>query len=205
MRIKEAMKLCDPPRTVKTLAAACGLAESTVYGLLNGDMKSTTKLHLIARNLNVRPEWLETGAPPMRDKQPEVSYGPVIRSTVPLISWVQAGPFTLAADPEDVSACPRVETTARVGARGFALRVESTSMTPEFQPGTVIIVDPDLEPRAGDYVIVANGAAEATFKQLVKDGGDWLLRPLNPQFPVQPLPEHYRIVGVVVASERRYR
>ncbi len=134
-----------------------------------------------------------------------VSAGPAIRGTVPLLSWVQAGPFTSADDPCDVAECDRVATTAPVRQRTFALRVENTSMSPDFPPGTVLIVEPDLDPRVGDYVIVANGAAEATFKQLVRDGDDWMLRPINPQFPVKPMPEHGRIVGVVVAAERKLR
>lgn len=185
--------------------ARLGIAYTTWRDIINGKTEQPRQLVAIADGLRVRAQWLSKGILPMREPTGDVSSGPVIRSTVPLISWVQAGPYASAMDPEDVSACERIETTARVGIRGFALRVESTSMSPEFPPGTVIIVDPDLDPRAGDYVIVANGAAEATFKQLVRDGADWLLRPINPQFPVQPLPEHYRIVGVVVASERRYR
>lgn len=132
------------------------------------------------------------------------SQGPEMQRTVPLISWVQAGPFTLAEDPEDVSACPRIETTVRAGRRSFALRVENDSMSPVFPPGTILIVDPDEEALSGRYVIVGNGSGEATFKQLVRDGEDWLLRPLNPQFPVKPMPAHYRVIGVVVASERKH-
>lgn len=187
------------------LCKKAGIPYTTWQDIKKGKTKQPRKLVDIAVALRVRPQWLAKGIPPMRDEKPDVSSGPVIRSTVPLISWVQAGPYAAAVEPEDLSACERIDTTVRVGVRGFALRVESTSMAPEFPPGTVIIVDPDLEARSGDYVIVANGAAEATFKQLVKDGSEWLLRPLNQQFPVQPLPEHYRIVGVVVASERRYR
>lgn len=78
-------------------------------------------------------------------------------------------------------------------------------MAPEFKPGTIIVVDPDLDARPGDFVIVANGSAEATFKQLVRDGDQYMLRPLNPQYPVRPMPDHGRIVGVVVSMERRLR
>jgi len=182
-----------------------GIKYTTWRDIVSGKTEQPRRLVEIAAALKVRAEWLSKGILPMRETNIDVGSGPAIRSTVPLISWVQAGPYTAAVEPEDLSVCERIDTTVRVGARGFALRVESTSMAPEFPPGTIIIVDPDLEPRPGDYVVVANGAAEATFKQLVKDGGDWLLRPLNPQFQVQLLPPHYRIVGIVVASERRYR
>ncbi len=182
-----------------------GIKYTTWRDIINGTTEQPRKLFEIAQALNVSLAWLSHGLGRMRPESSELSPGPEIRGTVPLLSWVQAGPYTAAEDPADVSACEQIPTTGRVGRRTFALRVENTSMTPEFQPGCIIIVEPDLEPRPGDYVVVANGAAEATFKQLVQDGPHWLLRPLNPQFQVQPMPEHGRIVGVVVAMEKRFR
>lgn len=66
-RIKQAMAAANPPADVKLLTKATGLSASTLYDLLRGDSKSTTKLHAIAAALKVRAEWLETGIGPMRD------------------------------------------------------------------------------------------------------------------------------------------
>ncbi len=77
-------------------------------------------------------------------------------------------------------------------------------MEPEFLAGMVLIVEPDLDPQPGDYVIAKNGDGETTFKQLVKDTGDWYLKPLNPRYPLKPLGEN-KIIGVVRAVEKRFR
>lgn len=39
-------------------------------------------------------------------------------------------------------------------------------MEPEFREGEVVIVNPHVEAKPGDYVIVKNDEEEATFKQL---------------------------------------
>jgi hypothetical protein len=44
------------------------------------------------------------------------------------------------------------------------LRVQGDSMTPDFPHGCIIVVEPELDPLPGDYVIAKNGDDEATFK-----------------------------------------
>ena len=77
-------------------------------------------------------------------------------------------------------------------------------MEPEFSAGTILIVEPDLEALPGNYVIARNGDQEATFKQLVRDGSDLYLKPLNPRYPLKPLGDSI-IVGVVREAVKRYR
>lgn len=51
--------------SVKDLAKAVGLAQSTLYDLERGDSKDTKKVHKLAAVLNVRASWLDTGVGPM--------------------------------------------------------------------------------------------------------------------------------------------
>lgn len=97
-----------------------------------------------------------------------------------------------------------IETTVPIKEHTFALRVEGDSMEPEFPAGVLIVVEPDLDPQPGDYVIAKNGD-EATFKQLVKDGPDWYLKPINKRYPIKPLESPCKIIGVVREQARRYR
>ena len=76
-------------------------------------------------------------------------------------------------------------------------------MEPRFEEGRVLIVEPDKEARPGHFVIVKNGDGEATFKQLIKDGGELMLKPLNPRYPIRPLGDA-KIIGVVVQSIENY-
>lgn len=167
----------------------------------------------------------EGGTGPARNKQAAVAHllglsvaqlmsgdvntaaGPDIRGSVPLLSDVQAGAFKMYVNnlhPGEEDAHEMVPTSVPVNRYTFALRVTGDSMEPEFRDGMIIIVEPDLEPQPGDYVIARNGAEETTFKQLIKDGGEWFLKPLNQRWPIRPLGRS-KIVGVVRAVEKRFR
>ena len=56
----------------------------------------------------------------------------------------------------------------------------------------------------GDFVVARNGDNETTFKQLIQDGADWSLKPLNDRYPIKPLGKA-SIIGVLRAVEKRYR
>lgn len=78
-------------------------------------------------------------------------------------------------------------------------------MEPEFTEGDIVVVDPGLEAASGDYVIAKNGE-EATFKQLIVDGGSVYLNPLNTRYPIKDMTGvEMKIVGVVVEKKNRYR
>ena len=85
-------------------------------------------------------------------------------------------------------------------------------MTPEFQAGDTLFVNPELLPNPGDFVIARNHRQEATFKRYRPRG-------LNAQgveyFELVPLNENHppmrsdltaiEIIGVVVEHRRRLR
>lgn len=98
----------------------------------------------------------------------------------------------------------KISTTLPVNRYTFAFRVSGDSMEPDFTEGMMLVVEPELDPEPGDYVIAKYGSEETTFKQLVKDGADWYLKPLNPRYPLKPL-EGCKIIGVVRAVEKRFR
>lgn len=192
--------------TQQLLADASGVKQQMISKLETGASSETADVVALAIVCGVRPQWLATGKGPMTDDAPSnVSLGPPIRGSVPLISWVQAGKWREAIDlyaPGDAENW--IETTVPIKEHTFALRVEGDSMEPEFPAGVLIVVEPDLDPQPGDYVIAKNGD-DATFKQLVKDGSDWLLKPLNERYPIKPLESPCKIIGVVRSLERRFR
>jgi SOS-response transcriptional repressor LexA len=71
-------------------------------------------------------------------------------------------------------------------------------MEPNFPEGSIIIVDPDQHAENGSYVVVRmDDAVEATFKQLVIDGVEKYLKPLNPRYPIMRVNGRATICGVV--------
>lgn len=132
--------------------------------------------------------------------------GPTIKGEVPLLSNVQAGMYTEFVDnlhPGE-GEYEKISTTVPVNRYTFALRVTGDSMEPDFTEGMLLVVEPELDPQPGDYVIAKNGSEETTFKQLTKDGGDWYLKPLNSRYPIKSL-AGCTIIGVVRAVEKRFR
>jgi SOS-response transcriptional repressor LexA len=88
----------------------------------------------------------------------------------------------------------------------FSLRVEGDSMEPEFPRGCIIFVEPECNAQNGDYVIVClDGTNQATFKQLVIDGGHRYLKPLNPRYPIIAAERDARICGAVREMRKAYR
>ena len=73
-----------------------------------------------------------------------------------------------------------------------------------FPPGSIIVVEPELAAVPGDYVIALHGDGATTFKQLVKDGGDLYLKPLNARYPIKRL-DGAKVVGVVREFSKRFR
>jgi SOS-response transcriptional repressor LexA len=119
---------------------------------------------------------------------------------VPLLSFIQAGGWAEVYEGEPQKMIYARESNP--GPHAFALRVEGDSMTsdstPTFPEGTIIIVDPDRGPKAGDYVVARYGEA-ATFKRLMTDGAAWYLKPLNRDYrPIEIDKPEKVVVGVVI-------
>lgn len=193
----------------KELADACGVRVQAVYQWRSGAIKKLEGMNLVkaAARLGVRSQWLGEGRGPRRgdDGAQNLTDGPVIRGEVPLISWVQAGNAAQIVDNYQPGQGERmVPVTVPVKQHTYALRVKGDSMTdpsgngPSFPEGTIIVVEPDMEARHRSFVVVKTaGEEEGNFKQLIIDGGDMYLKPLNPDYKTKPFPEGGRISGVV--------
>lgn len=136
---------------------------------------------------------------------PNTTMGPDIRGSVPLISSVQAGEYMEVIDNLQPGEGERIDTTLPVKRYTYALVVDGDSMEPVLPEGSILIVEPDMDARHGDFVIIRNGDGGATVKRLVKDGADWYLKPENPRYPVKPLPSDAVFCGVVRGMELRFR
>ena len=89
-------------------------------------------------------------------------------------------------------------------AEPFALRVLGDSMEPEFKDGCIVIIDPSGVAEHGAFVIAETDNGPV-FRQLIADGKQWLLKPLNPGYRADLIPNRQSIIGVVVqrAGTRR--
>lgn len=131
---------------------------------------------------------------------------------IPLISYVQAG---LWASPEENfrlndGQFEYIITDLTLSRTAFALKVKGRSMEPEFVEGDRIVIDPEICPSPGDYVVAMNGDNEVTFKKyrargIIDNEEVFELVPLNPDYPtLSSLHSPITILGTMV-EHRRYR
>ena len=157
----------------------------------------------LANLLNVSVEWLLSGVGEMtHPDHVNVEPAPDPVHTYPIISWVKAGMFAEAIDnfaPGDADEW--VTSPVRMSKTGFALRVVGNSMLPRFEPGRVLLVDPEQRGGivSGDFVVARlAGSNEVTFKRFQEDAGRKMLEALNKDYP--PITEPFEILGKVVAA-----
>lgn len=181
-------------RYLNDLAAALGVS---VDWLLTGKEEGTTGV-------------AESSFPGYRNVEPAViPQG----GRVPILSYVQAGNWREMCEQATGfdGNVEYVTASVDIGPRGFGLWLRGNSMTPFFNEGDLIIVDPDESPRPGDYVVAKNGSEEATFKKYRPRGIDesgqevFELVPLNDDYPTMHSDrQHIEIIGVMV-EHRSFR
>lgn len=183
------------------LSKISGVSQSYIFKILNDQIKkpSLDTLEKLASALDSTVAQLNHSLQLPKEADPVVGL-----RKVPLISWVQAGLPTPVASLDDMDKwyiCP-----VRISKNGFALKVRGESMEPMFFEGDIVFIDPDVPAESGRIVAaVDDGAAdpEATLKKLVKDGPDYYLKALNPDWPgpkFQPFTQSMRIAGVAVGK-----
>ena len=176
----------------RALAKHSGLSQQLISKLENGLVESTTEVFKLAEALNVDAMWLATGSGTNTQNA-------AVTAFVPLISWVAAGLWSeMENHLQPGNHEELVPVSCRVSRDAYALRVQGDSMEPVFPNGSYIIVDPALEARHGSYVVMRlDHAEQATFKQLVIDGSERYLKPLNPRYPLMPIQQSVTVCGVV--------
>lgn len=183
--------------TQTRIAELAGMAPATLSEALKDGKRAGKFTNRIAEICGVSALWLSDGEGGMTQN---VLATNVALGRVPLVSSVAAGMFAESIDLLPAGFAEEwVPCAVPVRAHTFALKVSGDSMEPRFHEGMILIVEPELEARPGHFVIAKNSDNEATFKQLVREGGVFYLKPLNQRYPLQPLGDG-KIIGVVVQS-----
>lgn len=134
------------------------------------------------------PAFLPTNCLPRRSSPPRMSQDDSTRRVFPIAQAPGAVGHAGGAD-----ACS--------GAESFALMVLGDAMTPEFEEGEVIVIEPEGLATDGSFVLAhANG--EWIFRQLRASGDGWALHALAPDYPAIPLESLAAVRGVVIQKSR---
>ncbi|MGC7841424.1 MULTISPECIES: S24 family peptidase [unclassified Pseudomonas] len=120
----------------------------------------------------------------------------------PVLAWTELeGPW-----PEGCIVYEQTDYPAL--GKAFWLPVEGDLMSaatgPSVPEQTLVLVDPGVPAAPGKLVIARQKGTSAMFRQLVEDGGQRYLKPLNPTYPKLLCGEDFEVLGVVVRSHGRH-
>lgn len=199
-----------------------GMSEGWIYLLLNKERGSLMKhLDNIAKALDCNPIWLRYGIGEkhvgnilpfnggnITSRELAIEH---VRSTladpeVKEITWQEAPAWRgiMHLVQEDKTR-PTVAVDKGTNPNCFALTIINDIMTAPkgvqhtFDMGEKIIVDPDIKPKSGSFVVVYFPQTKETIlREYSVDGNTVYLKPLNSSYPITKGPENMRICGVVV-------
>ena len=197
----------------KALAIAISRSPSQLGDMLHGRKSIGNGItEHIESTLNLERGFLSTEQSESSMPEVKVAARPSPRvCRVPLISSVQAGSCRDFADvtPDEWA------MSSYVGVKdAFALKVEGDSMTPWFNDGDVVVIDPNRKPKPRDYVVARSNLEhlnEITVKQYFPVGYDehgrelFELRPLNESYPIMDCRLlRLEVIGVVIELNKRF-
>ncbi len=90
------------------------------------------------------------------------------------------------------------------GLEPFALRVIGNSMSPEFEDGHIIVVDPGFPVLNGVYIVVKH-QDEVLFGQYFRDGAHKIIQYLHPEWKPVDISDGFQVKGIVTQRNGRRR
>jgi phage repressor protein C with HTH and peptisase S24 domain len=173
------------------LAKLAGCSQQLIGALEAGTTRTTKFLPKIARALEIDPgtldsDWADRStAPPPTDPPPlplvADGYGP---RDFPIYSAAEGGPGEILRSTDPVDWWPRPVEVLRVSG-AYGMYVVGTSMEPEFEPGQVAVINPNLPHVFGKpYIFYGEteaGQVRASIKKIRHFSDErWYVRQHNP-------------------------
>jgi SOS-response transcriptional repressor LexA len=183
------------------LARRCGLKQPLLYRLSHGDNTNPTinSLRPIANYFGVSISQLIGETPLPKALQTHKTNWALL----PLIDFEQA--ITWPNNREQIECKLKIYTDIDVSDEAYALQVCDSTMLPRFIEGTILVVDPNSQQKNRDFVIAQHQQhQQATFQQLLIEGCQRYLKPLNTAFPPQAMQEEDMVLGTVVQTKLNY-
>jgi len=166
----------------------------------------------IAHACGVSAGWLANNEGVMIPKYNNASSANIDTRRIPVLSKIPAGgakqivdAYLMGAGMEDIA------TDLELSTYSFALIIEGDSMEPEFKTGDKVIIDPQILPRPGDYVVAKCNGDEGTFKKFRPRGQIngvevFELVPLNEDYPtIRSDSIECSVIGTMVEHRKYYR
>lgn len=118
---------------------------------------------------------------------------------LPILGYVKAGQEGLFIDQGERQGVTIRPEALRDVRTAYAVRVHDTSMSPAFEPGYVLHVDPTRPIKPGDNVVIQTQDGQAFIKRLVRRTERVVIcEQFNPRQPMEFKPAKVRAIHMVV-------
>ncbi|MCD6056157.1 MAG: peptidase S24-like domain protein [Gammaproteobacteria bacterium] len=212
MKISENLrKLMDDIKiTEAKLARQTGIPQPTLHRILSGATRSPRgeSLSKLANFLSVTISQL-IGDDPLPSNRLPGTHNPQVRSwkSIPLMTLDEVMAWPQLRDKlAEQNWAHWTTTDVQTSEATFAIHVNTDSLNPRFPNSTVLVVEPNLAPEDRDFVVIqTKGMRSATVKQLLLDGQDRYLKPLNPEFQTVMMGEEHVILGIILQARTDIR
>ena len=189
------------------LARELNLPQPTIHRMATGKSPNPhrSSLEPIAKYFNVTVEQLK-GETPLPDNLWTDSLLPVKKTStiqIPIVSWDELPTLRM---PVNIKDDQFVVCSPNINPDCFATYMNDSSMEPQFEMGTTLVLDPDKALKDRCFALVLMQETKAVvFRQILIDAE--YLKPLNPDlsaFQMRLLDEADKVLGVLIEARRNY-
>jgi len=189
------------------LARRTGIGQPVVHRICSGetDNPKVGTLSPIANFFAVSISQL-IGDEPLPTNRIPGTYNPGVQGwkQIPLLGWDQVVQWPQLT--EHSQPLQTISADLELGQNAYGVTIKDTTMEPRFPEGTILVIDPSLDPNNRDFAIVhIEGQPLPSFKQILIDGHYIYLKPLNPDFKTILLDKPHKFLGVMVQSRMDFK
>ena len=187
--------------TQASLAEAAGVAQPSIWKIVSGRTKSSSRVVEIATALGVRPEWLASGQEPMRPEGVSAGYRPVhVENKDSIPDMFSIAVWDANGDTGNALIVPAgIKTDS---SRAYKLRHDSGySEAPE---GAMIVIDTEERPGNNDFVYANVRGTDGVYKFIAGDQRGFLASS-EPRAPLIPVTDEANIIGVITYLSRSFK
>ena len=122
-------------------------------------------------------------------------------SFLPLVEWEKL--FEISSYEK----CKRIPFLGDISSQAFSVKLNDSSMEPQFSKGSILIFDPEKKPTDRSYILAKLENNIFVFRQFLIDENHQFLKPLNPDlntFKIKLLEKNDRVVSVLIEARHFY-
>jgi transcriptional regulator with XRE-family HTH domain len=185
--------------TEAELSRQTAIPQATLHKILSGqttDPRIST-LQIIANVFNITVDALMSGSPSNARNNPLTK---IKTQSIPILSWADSIQSEKLLSTLSANNWNKWVVSEYLNEKVYAL-ITKPSMEPFFAEGSILIIDPTLNPIDGAIVVVHYPETEeATLREFLHDGPNKSLSSINDTHQKESFSSTIKILGVVVES-----